>query len=373
MSLITYLTRIHFADRVLEDALEAELAHLGSSRLLIVTDRSAQADRDRLAAVLPEPVQLMEVAGDEALESDCLAAARRFAAGRCDGVIGFGGSAAIDVAKLVALVRGDAALLGSQLDTGAGTRTGLARPVPMIAVPTTAGSGAGVSRSIGILRSNGRRVSLAGPRLIPAAALCDPTLGVEEGADATAAAGMDALTHCFETYLGTAWNPPADGIALEGLRRAALHIERAVADGADIEARRELLAAALNGALAEEKGLGGVHALTHALEEARAGPPRHGSLHAALLPQVLEFNAPAVGDRYRSISEAMRLAPGSDLPTAIAKLGARLGLPDRLGGLGLEAPALGRVALRAEADAANRTNPRLADARDYRAMLEAAL
>jgi alcohol dehydrogenase class IV len=117
-----------------------------------------------------------------------------------------------------------------------------------------------------------------------------------------------------------------------------------------------------------------VHAHAHALEAARgAAAPRHGSLHAALLPPVLAFNAPAGRDRFAVVAEALRLPHGADLPEAILRLTGRLPLPSRLGPLGLDGPLLDRVARRAEADPANRTNPRLASAEDYRAMLEAAL
>lgn len=199
------------------------------------------------------------------------------------------------------------------------------------------------------------------------------TLTLAADAAATAADGMDALIHSLEAYLGTAWNPPADGIALEGLRRASAWLERAVADGADIEARREMLAAALNAGLAARKGLGGVHALALAIEAEADRRLRHGRLHAALLPPVMTFNAPAVADRLPALRAALRLPAGADVIAALGALGQRTGLPDRLALLHLDAPALTRVALRAAEGAANRTNPRHATASDDRHMLVAAL
>jgi alcohol dehydrogenase class IV len=208
---------------------------------------------------------------------------------------------------------------------------------------------------------------------VPAVVLCDPTLTLATDPMMTAASGMDALTHCIETYLGTTWNPPADGIALEGVRRAGAYLERAVRDGQDLEARREVLAAALNAGLAAQKGLGGVHALAHALENEAGLSARHGWMHAALLPPMLGFNAPAVGDRFAALCEALRLGPGADLPKALAALGARLSLPLRLDSLRLDHPALKRVARKAADDPANLNNPRLAHTEDYLRILEEAL
>jgi len=373
MSLITYLTRVHFADRVLEDALESEMALLGARRPLVVADGADALDRLMLSLPRGARAEAAFVAAAGPVREHEAAAAAAAAAG-CDCVIAVGGAAAIDAGKLAGLAAAGAAVAALVAGEGLRGAGGRGAGLPVIAVPTTADSGAGVRAAVRVLSAAGRHVWLRDRRLVPAAALCDPTLGVAEGPQATAAAGLDALTHCLETYLGNAFNPPADGIALEGLRRAWAHLERAVADGADLVARRELLAAALNGALADQKGLGGVHALAHALEEARGiAAPRHGSLHAALLPPVLAFNAPAGRERFAAVAEALRLPPGADLPEAILRLTGRLPLPSRLGPLGLDGPLLDRVARRAEADPANRTNPRLASAEDYRAMLEAAL
>ncbi|MCC6303706.1 MAG: iron-containing alcohol dehydrogenase [Rhodobacteraceae bacterium] len=375
MSLITYLTRVHFADRVLEDALESELALLGASRPLVVADGPEALDRlmlslprgTRAAAAFVPP-------SGPAREADCAAAALTLAAEGCDCVIAVGGAGAIDAGKIAGLAGAGAGIAALLAGAGGAGGAGGGRARPVIAVPTTADSGAGVRAAVRVLTAAGRHHWLRDRRLVPAAALCDPTLAAADTPAATAAAGLDALTHCLETFLGNAFNPPADGIALEGLRRAGRHLEPAVADGTDLGARRELLAAALNGALADQKGLGGVHALAHALEEARgAAAPRHGSLHAALLPPVLAFNAPAGRERFAAVAAALGLAPGADLPEALLRLAERLPLPARLGPLGLDGAQLDRVARRAEADPANLTNPRLASAADYRAMLEAAL
>ena len=348
MSLIGYVTRIHFADRVLEDALPEELRTLGVMRPVVVTDAAGEGDDlfDRLCDALPPHVAPVLTLSGETLCAPAMRieAALQVARARADGVIGLGGKLALDTARI----------LCRDPD----------RVLPMIALPTTTASvGLGV-----VLDGSG----LAG-NVVPALILCDPTLTLAADGAATAAAGMDALTCCLEAYLCASWNPPADGIALEGLRRAAAWLERAVADGQDIEARREMLAAALNAGLAAQKGLGGVHALAHAVEAEVGFSARHGVLHAALMPPVMAFNAPAVTDRLGPLRTALRLAPGADIAAALAALGRRIGLPERLTALGLGECALGRVAVRAAEDPANRTNPRHATAADYRRMLDAAL
>jgi alcohol dehydrogenase class IV len=345
MSLIGYVTRIHFADRVLDDALPDELRALGVVRPLVLTDGPGEVDEgfDRLADLLPGGTLAFRRIDDDLARAGRAAALTRIAATGADAVIGLGGVVALDLARIAA---------------------GQALPgAPVIALPaTTASVGLGpVSEALA-----------QGAVPTPALILCDPTLTLAADPAATAADGMDALIHCLEAYLGTAWNPPADGIALEGLRRAAAHLERAVARGGDLEARREMLASALNAGLAAQKGLGGVHALALAIE-AEARGTRHGRLHAALLPPVMSFNAPAVADRLPALRHALGLDPGADVIAALAALGQRIGLPARLTPLHLDAGALARVASRAAEGGANRTNPRHATAADYRHMLEAAL
>ena len=355
MSLITYLTRIHFADRVLEDALGEEASKLGLRRPAIICDAAAEAG-DALARLLDALPRCVAPVGPRRAPARFTPAAldreaELWAEARCDGVIGIGGPAALDVAR--ALGRAGPA------------RAGMAAAAPVVTVPTT-------TASVGLGPLAPALGSTADARL-PTLILCDPTLTLAAGSVETAAAGMDALVHCLEAWLGGAWNPPADGIALDGLRRASRWLARAVEDGRDLAARRELLAAALDAGLAAEKGLGGVRALAHAIEDEAGLGARHGTLHAALVRPVLAFNAPAVSDRLEAAREALRLSPDAEPGAALAALGAGLGLPDRLGGLGLEKAALRRAARRAAEDPATRTNPRHATAADYLAMLEAAL
>lgn len=377
MSFIQYLTRIHFADGVLEEALAAEIDALTARRVLVTTERSAVGTGllDRVLGALPArmTVVVYDRTPPDPREADVLEAAALFAAADGSAIVALGGGAPLDLAKAVGVI----ASHGGSLARYAAVEGGVARIrdvlPPIIAIPTTAGTGSEVGRGTVVSLADGRRLGLVSPFLVPEAAICDPTLTLGVGALLTAATGMDALSHCVETFLATAYNPPADGIAIDGLTRAAANIERAVADGGDLDARREMMAASMNGALALQKGLGGVHALSHALGAAVDHPLPHGALNAVLLPHVLAFNAPAVGHRYDTLKRAMGLPPTADLGLAIASLAARIGLPARLSQMGVDEDAVRRAAPLAARDHTSATNPRRATAADYLRILQAAL
>ena len=343
MSLIPYLTRIHFADRVLEDALPEEMARLGLRHVLVLTD-SFGTDPEasgRLECALPLDCLVHAARAEMPLD----ALSQLWQSEGCEGIVAMGGPLALDTALRVAVQT-----------TGAHA----SRYQPVIAVPTTP---AGRGLPAVPVPVPGPQRSACPP--LPSVVLCDPTLTYWAGPEVTAAAGLDVIVHCIETYLSTTWNPPADGMALDGLRRVATWLERAVDHAQDATARREMLAAALNAALAGQKGLGAVHALASALEADLPPDRPHGLLHAALLSGILRFNAPAAADRYGTLAEALRLPPGADLAQALHGLGTRLGLPTSLASLALDLTQRVRIATRAAEDIANRTNPRHATVADY--------
>ncbi|MFY8104577.1 MAG: 4-hydroxybutyrate dehydrogenase, partial [Ramlibacter sp.] len=192
----------------------------------------------------------------------------------------------------------------------------------------------------------------------------------------TAATGMDAIAHCMETFMSAAFNPPADGIALDGLARGWAYIERATRDGSDRDARFHLMSASMQGAMAFQKGLGCVHSLSHSLGGV---DPRlhHGTLNAMFLPAVVRFNAasePVQRERrLERMAQAMGLASAGDIPEAIRDMSARLGLPGGLGEMGVRADMFAKVVQGALADHCHKTNPRVASADDYEAMLAESL
>ena len=376
MSLIAYVTKIHFAENVLEDALEAELDLLGISRPLIVCDhvRSRAGILGRLLAAIPRPREgtLFSLADGGASDENCARAAELYEECEADGLVAFGGIGAMNLVKALGVRVSHAGPLAHYAGAGGSQRIRDALP-PIIAIPTIANSCAEATGVATLTSPDGAAMTMASPHMMPRVVICDPTLTLDLSPRQTASSGMDALTHCVETFIATAYNPPADGIARDGIRRAVLNLERAVADGSDLTARREMMAAALNGALASQKGLGGVHAMSHALEGLGEARPDHGAINAVLLPLVLDFNAPAVASRYDEIRQEFGLACGTDLAQAIVRMRERIGLPSALSELGYRANHFDRTAEHAAASYCNRTNPRHAAAGDYKALLLTAL
>lgn len=374
MATITYLTTIQFGFGELK-AIATGLTDLKIARPLIVSDRGLAATNliDRLRSTSP-------VLGNAALfaetptnptEEAVLAALALYREQDCDGVVAIGGGSPIDLAKGVALLAGHDGPLESYAAILGGIPKITSKVAPVIAVPTTAGTGSEVGRGALITLSDGRKLGFISPHLIPKLAICDPELTLGLPAWLTAATGMDAVTHCIETFLSPRDNPPAEAIALDGLKRAVAHIERASADGSDREARKEMLMAALQGGLTFQKGLGAVHALSHPLGGLKQVSLHHGTLNAVLLPAVLRFNEPEAKEKYAEIRRALGLAADADLADWIAGLTQRLGMPATLAQMGVPREVLPAVAEAATKDHSSATNPRQAGAADYAAMLEA--
>jgi 4-hydroxybutyrate dehydrogenase len=374
--IINYLTKIRFGRGAVRDIRE-ELGLLGIRRPLVVTDAGLVATglveqvlrESGIGAEAPvysgTPENPTEAAVEEALE-----VYRRAGA---DGIVAVGGGSSIDLAKGVSLL----ATHEGPLEQYAAIRGGMAKirkdTVPLIAMPTTAGTGSEVGRATLITLRNERKLGFVSPNLIPKVAICDPELTLSLPPRLTAATGMDAISHCVETYLSPRFNPPAEAIALDGLRRAYGQITRATQSGSDIVARAEMMMAALQGALAFQKGLGAVHSLSHALGGLKQFRLHHGTLNAVLLPPVLRFNAPAAEAKYAELRRAMGLAPDADLAAAFERLNADLGLPQNLGEMGVTPDVVDVVAEWSFEDHSTATNPRPATPADFAAMLREAL
>jgi hypothetical protein len=373
MALINYLTTVQFDFGALA-LLGGELRRLGIARPLLVTDRGVVAAGllERARACMPDalaggvydgtPANPTEAAVHEALA--------RFREGRCDGIVAIGGGSPIDLAKAVALLAAHPGPLVRYAAVEGGTAHITAQVAPLVAIPTTAGTGSEVGRATLIVMNDGRKLAMLSPHLLPRLALCDPALTLGLPPSITAGTGMDAIAHCIETFLSPAVNPPADAIALDGLRRAGAHLERAVRDGGDRDARWNMMMASIEGGLAFQKGLGAVHALSHALGSLAAPRLHHGTLNAVLLPAVLRFNAAHVGDKPSRIAGALGLAPDADVAAFIAGLNARLGLPRGLAQMGVGREVLARMAELAMQDHSNASNPRTVTAVDCAYLLE---
>lgn len=378
MPQILYVTNVVIEFGALAQ-LKAECERVGMARPLIVTDAGVKAAGllDRLLAALPglAPAVFHETPSNPT-EAAVRAAASLYRAQGCDGLIALGGGSAIDCAKGVAIaVTHDGPLKTYATIEGGSPKITAAVP-PLIAVPTTAGTGSEVARGAIIIVDDGRKLGFHSWHLVPRTALLDPELTLGLPPWLTAATGMDAIAHCMETFMSAAFNPPADGIALDGLRRGWAHIERATRHGDDREARLNMMSASMQGAMAFQKGLGCVHSLSHSLGGIN---PRlhHGTLNAMFLPAVIRFNSAAESmqrdDRLQRMAEAMGLRSGGDVAEAVRDMNLRLGLPTGLGVMGVESSVFDRVIAGALADHCHKTNPRPATGEDYREMLHAAL
>ncbi len=368
MALITYLTTIRFGDGVLNE-LPEDFAALGITRPLIVTDRGVVATGllERLFAVMPPgmPRIVFDGVPSNPTEAATIAAVERYKGEGCDGLIGFGGGSPIDLAKAVSILATHEGPLARYAAIDGGIPLITPALAPVIAIPTTAGTGSEVGRAALLNLEDGRKVGLISPHLIPKRAICEPDLTLGLPPKLTAATGMDALSHCVETFLSPRFNPPADAIALDGAGRIARNLEKAVANGGDREARSELMMGALQGGMCFQKGLGAVHGLSHALGSLKEPPLHHGTLNAVLLPPVLRFNVGSADDKFGRLALAMGLAADADLAEHFDELNARIGMPRTLGEMGVPEAVLPEMADKAERDHSTPTNPRPVTAADY--------
>lgn len=379
MALINYITQVQLEHGALR-LLRPELERTGIGKPLLVTDAGVRAAGlfDRAVDVLGDaPHVVFDATPSNPTEAAVRAAARLYAEHGCDGLVAVGGGSSIDLAKGVAIVATHDGPLAGYATIEGGSAKISERVAPLIAVPTTAGTGSEVARGAIVIVDDGRKLGFHSWHLVPKSALLDPDLTLGLPPFLTAATGMDAIAHCMETFMAPAVNPPADGIALDGLERGWRYIERASTDGSDREARFNMMSASMQGALAFQKGLGCVHSLSHSL--GGADPKlHHGTLNALFLPAVIRFNAPAESivkeRRLERMARAMGLAESDDaaaaIGAAIRRLGARLGLPSGLAALGVTPSMVDRIIDGAMADHCHKTNPRLATREDYVRMLD---
>ena len=378
MAFIYYVTQIQFEHGAIR-LLKQECERIGIGRPLVITDPGVKAAgllQRALDALPGMAVAVFDQTPSNPTEAAVRAATSAFHANQCDGLIAVGGGSAIDCAKGVAIAARHEGPLKTYATIEGGSALITDRAVPLIAVPTTSGTGSEVARGAILILDDHRKLGFHSWHIVPRAAICDPELTLGLPPRLTAATGMDAVAHCMETFMSAAFNPPADGIALDGLERAWNHIERATIDGNDREARLNMMSASMQGAMAFQKGLGCVHSLSHSLGGV---DPRlhHGTLNAVFLPAVLAFNAQAESvrqdRRLERMARVMGLAGASDIGPAITDMNARLGLPPGLASMGVASAQFDRIILGAMADHCHKTNPRVATADDYRAMLDQAM
>lgn len=369
-----YPTSVRFGAGRLGE-LPALCAELSIKNPLIVTDPGLAALQlpGRVADLLRQAGLHAEVFSDlrpNPVGRDVDAGVSAYRAGAHDGVIALGGGSALDVGKAIALMVGQTRPLWDFEDVGDNfKRVNVAGIAPVIAIPTTAGTGSEVGRaSVIVHEADHRKVIIFHPRMLPAIVLADPELTVGLPPKLTAATGIDALVHSLEAYCSPFFHPMAQGIALEGMRMIHDYLPRAYANGADLEARAHMLVASSMGAAAFQKGLGGVHALAHpvgALYDAH-----HGLLNAILMPYVLVRNRAAIADRLAAAARYLGLAEASfeAFLNWTLELRQRLGIPHTLAEIGIGAERAAEIGRMAEQDPSAGGNPIALTAIDYEAL-----
>ena len=284
----------------------------------------------------------------------------------CDGVIGFGGGSSMDLAKAVALMANhDGNLLDYAVNEGGYGK--ITETMPMIAIPTTSGTGSEVSVGSLIIMNDGRKLILASPHLMPNAAICDPELTEGLPPVLTAGAGMDALTHCIEAILSPINDPPAEAVGIDGIEKIIKEesLVRACKDGQDKDARWNMMMASTEGAMAFSKGLGAVHSMSHAAGANQELKLHHGTLNGVILPSVLRFNHDHVGNKYSRILRAMGKNESIDLANEIEKLNERIGLPKGLAEMGVTEDMIPDLVAHSITDPSNFTSPKVPTEKEW--------
>ncbi|MFV0302475.1 MAG: iron-containing alcohol dehydrogenase [Paracoccus sp. (in: a-proteobacteria)] len=297
-----------------------------------------------------------------------------YRAGGHDGVICFGGGSALDLGKMIALMVDQPVSVWDLEDVGAWwKRANPATIAPIIAVPTTAGTGSEVGRA-GVLTNSAthKKKIIFHPKLLPTVTICDPELTVGMPRAITAGTGMDALAHCLEAYSSPYFHPMSQGIALEGMRLVMDYLPRAYATPDDLEARAQMMAAAAMGAVAFQKGLGAIHSLSHPVGAVYG--THHGTTNAVVMPMVLDFNRPAIEDRIARAADYLGIKGGFDgFRARVMDLRAELGIPGNLAAMGVEKSRLDELTGMALEDPSCAGNPVEMTRENTRALFQAAM
>ncbi len=354
---------------------------VGMKAPLLVTDRAL--------ASLPITAQALDILAAAGLgravfsavdanptEANMVEGIAAYKAGNHDGVIAFGGGSALDLGKMIALMahqRADLSVWDLEDIDDWYTRADAAKIAPVIAVPTTAGTGSEVGRA-GVLTNSAthKKKIIFHPGLMPKVTLCDPALTVGMPKFITAGTGMDALAHCLEAYCSPFYHPMSQGIALEGMRLVFENLPVVYAEPGNLEARAHMMSAAAMGAVAFQKGLGAIHSLSHPI--GAVYNTHHGTTNAVVMPMVLDMNRPAVEDRLTRAAAYLGIDGGFDgFRAAVMDLRATLAIPANLTALGVTNPDLDMLTAMALEDPSCGGNPVEMTAANTRALFEACL
>jgi alcohol dehydrogenase class IV len=374
----SYPTAIRFGAGRIAELAEA-CAAAGIKNPLLVTDKGLAS-----LPITASTLDLMEAAGlgrgmfadvdPNPTEINLDAGVAAYKAGGHDGVIAFGGGSGLDLGKAVAFMAGQTRPVWDYEDIGDWwTRADASAIAPIVAVPTTAGTGSEVGRASVLTNSvTHEKKIIFHPKILPTVVICDPELTVGMPKAITAGTGMDAFAHCLEAYCSPHFHPMSAGIALEGMRLVKEYLPRAYADGTDIEARGQMMAAAAMGAVAFQKGLGAIHAISHPIGAVHN--THHGTTNAVVMQPVLRFNRSAIEARIEQAAAYLGISGGFDgFYAFVGKLNAELGIPANLTALGVANPDLAGLTASALQDPSTGGNPVEMTAANTRELLEACL
>ncbi|MCC0026842.1 MAG: iron-containing alcohol dehydrogenase [Zhengella sp.] len=374
----SYPTAIRFGAGRISEIVDACRA-AGISRPLLVTDRGlANMEITKRTLDLVEEAGMARAIFAEVdpnpNDTNVEAGLKVYREGGHDGVIAFGGGSGLDLAKTLAFMAGQTRPLWDFEDIGDWwTRADPAGIHPIVAVPTTAGTGSEVGRASVITNSATREKKIIfHPKMLPSVVICDPELTVGMPKPITAGTGLDAFAHCVEAYSSPHYHPMSQGIALEGMRLVKEYLPRAYADGTDIEARAHMMSAAAMGATAFQKGLGAIHALSHPVGAHHH--THHGTTNAVCMPAVLRFNADAIRDRFDAAAAYLGIEGGFDgFRAFVDAFNDSFAIPKTLTDLGVKNPDIDRLVADALKDPSTGGNPIEMTAENTRALLEALL
>ncbi len=374
----SYPTSVRFGAGRISEIADACIA-AGITNPLLITDRGLAS-----MEITTRTLDLLDAAGlGRAMFSDvdpnpneknAEAGVKAYREGGHDGVVAFGGGSGLDLGKLVAFLAGQSRPLWDFEDIGDWwTRADADAIAPIVAVPTTAGTGSEVGRASVITNSETEEKKIIfHPKFLPTVVICDPELTVGMPQFITAGTGLDAFAHCVEAFSSPHYHPMSQGIALEGMRLVKEYLPRAYADGSDIEARAHMMSAAAMGATAFQKGLGAIHALSHPI--GAMYHTHHGTTNAVCMPAVLQFNKPAIADRMHLAAQYLGIDGGFDGFCAyVDDLNASLGIPKTLTDLGVKDPDIDRIVAGAMKDPSTGGNPVEMTAQNTTALLKACL
>lgn len=372
MTLINYLNRVHFADNILEEALWAELDRRPGKHVMVLSDPEhldgELAECFHAGFPVRKRVHSFSRKIDFPNESFGLELAAQFTARDCQTIVAFGPGAIIDQAKIVRLLVSQPRPLANLSVTEGGTARITGAMPDMIAVPTLRGFAAGFCGLASVRLQDGTGIDLASPDLIPNVTICDPVLALATSPELRASAGVAAIARCVEALVSPNYNPPADGIALDGLIRALRSIDRD-ARSPEIESRRDLMAASLNSALVQQKGLGLTHAIASALESVAPHAIDRGAVARLLLPEILRLYESAGLHQPKALRDALD-QPGGGAADALRARLSGLPLPASLREMGIVPDQLSRAAPIAAGHRAVTNGPHRPKAREILSILQ---